>query len=64
MKADDRCFPVSDGNAVYDPGLTVRDHIAIEAMKGMLCDFDHGHISKVAERAYKMADAMIEESEK
>jgi len=47
----------------HNMGLTVRDHIAIEAMNGLLC---RGLVGTMltTETAYQYADAMIEESNK
>jgi len=70
MKADDYVLP--SARNFYQLGLTVRDHIAIEAMNGMgsLDLEDDGYyntvkgIQALVSRAYKIADAMILESNK
>ena len=66
MKADDQAFP----NAQFCGGLTVRDHIAIEAMNGELASqgfettWNESHAKNLCRRCYAFADAMIEESNK
>lgn len=50
--------------------FTLRDHIAIEAMNGELAaqspnnDWQPEYFNNLAERCYKIADAMINEREK
>lgn len=80
MNTDDRAFPVSYKNIITgemeaNPGIRVRDHIAIKAMQGMLA---HGYgdamlsgafssywdISEIPRFAYHLADEMIRESNK
>ena len=74
MKADDTVFPhnavpLDDIGLMFIPantGITARDHIAIEAMNGLLAaDVDNIHTHQnIAEMAYEQADVMIAESEK
>jgi len=45
-------------------GITVRDHIAIEAMKAIIGKRPEWHYNKVAEEAYLFANALIAESNK
>ena len=70
MKDDDRVYP---DNISLTKGLTVRDHIAIQAMKSFAITAWHESDKRsqnkvndnvVAEAAYRLADAMIAESEK
>lgn len=56
-----------NANDWVQPGLSVRDYIAIEAMKGYMIGTDFKKVCTVKDIAYasyKMADAMIEQSEK
>lgn len=74
MKADKNVFPYRLSNCngvgtVYT-GLKVRDYIAIQAMTGLLAGVVATYGSKsmpsyeaIAEDSYKMADAMIKQSE-
>ena len=78
MKADNPVHPVTykdtpqAGASLTCIGLTVRDHTAIEAMNGMVSsesDEDGYYntekgIQALVSRAYKIADAMILESNK
>jgi hypothetical protein len=58
-------FPSSDGYGHVFPGLTRRDHFAGQALAGILAasgdggGFSHFDIKEVANRSWKMADAMI-----
>ena len=76
MRADDSIYPSTTGhylaetsnseNRTWVPdseGLTVRDHIAIEAISGK-ADRPRVDADVLAKNAYKLADAMIAESEK
>lgn len=46
-------------------GMTLRDYFAAMAMQGILSDHNYDHpAKKLAELAYKVADAMLEEREK
>lgn len=53
--------------AGYSKGLTTRDYIAIEAMKGMLSNyyehmsFDESGLDKLTKRSFEIADAMIKQ---
>lgn len=56
--------PVGDpAIKAYHPGLSLRNHIAIEAMKAMLsnpdCELDP--LQEVIPASFRIADAMIEE---
>jgi len=66
MKADDQVFPIPYSIGVAVVGLSTRDHIAIEAMNGMLSGESYRDVTKVdlSVWAYQIADAMIEESNK
>lgn len=76
MKADDSVYPwnwvdtqPSTGEQVVREqfcGLTVRDHIAIQAMQGIIaCDAELSETPQsIAMDAYELADAMILESQK
>lgn len=46
----------------YEPGLTLRDYFAAKAMTGCLpgSAFSTGELQLKAQRAYRMADAMLE----
>lgn len=69
MKETDYVYPVhSENRAGYlHFGLEARDYIAIQAMAGLLAGTaaSRGPMSckKIAEDSYKMADAMIKQSE-
>jgi len=59
---------IDEGVKIYK-GLTVRDHIAIEAMNGMLVNvgrnqFAYHKPDEISKVAYSIADAMIAESQK
>lgn len=69
MKADKNVFPYKlcrgDGSATVYTGLTARDYIAIQAMTG-LCSNSRLYMygpEEIAGMAYRMADAMIKQSE-
>ena len=69
MKPDDPVNPLkveTNGGTLQCVGITARDHIAIEAMNGLLAaDVDNIHTHQnIAEMAYEQADVMIAESEK
>ena len=63
MKAKDQVYPIDSCDI---SGLTVRDHIAIQAMNGLLAGDTAQECleNSIAVLAYKQADAMIEESNK
>ena len=66
MKANDLMFGNKHGNYSHS-NLTLRDHIAIEAMNGLCIDMSENTEylpSDLAAQAYEIADAMIEESNK
>ena len=71
MKANKNVFPYrlrdSNGSTTVYTGLNARDYIAIQAMAGLLAGTaaSRGPMSckKIAEDSYKMADAMIKQSE-
>lgn len=69
MKADKNVFPYKlqkgDGSATVYTGLIARDYIAIQAMVG-LCSNSRLYMyspEEIAGMAYKMADAMLKQSE-
>ena len=70
MKADKNMFPYelsnSNGHITVYTGLNVRDYIAIQAMQGFCSNPNLAikEFENVPEMAYKLADKMIEESEK
>lgn len=68
MKATNSAFPTE--LTTTDDGVSVRDYIAIQAMTGLLAGISASHSSRpmpsyeaIAEDCYKMADAMIKQSE-
>lgn len=64
MKADKHVFPSRVNTTVFQ-GLTARDYIAIQAMTG-LCSNSRLYMygpEEIAGMAYRMADAMIKQSE-
>jgi len=72
MKADDKLYSCTD-EGKREEGITVRDHIAIETMKGIICNPNAAahpaqKMDKVYQtlcrNAYEIADAMIAESNK
>lgn len=55
-------FPCQDNQKQIWTGMNLRDYFALEAMHGLL---ESGHkYTKVAETAYKIADAMLDERQK
>ena len=64
MKATYHVFPSKVNDTVFQ-GLTVRDYIAIQAMTGLLANPECTSASeeRVVKLSYKMADAMIKQSE-
>jgi hypothetical protein len=74
MNKEDKAFPSLDLDKNYSQkkilsmaqsGLNTRDYIAIKAMQGMIANGAHdtNPYYTVANHAYAMADAMIEQSE-
>ena len=75
MNKEDKVFPMLDTNRSYadgkrlsikNDGISTRDYIAIKAMQGILASGDINAIPdtyEVASTAYRIADAMIEESQ-
>lgn len=52
-------FPAED-NSRYHLGMTLRDYFATKAMQGMLaCEMLRATEQEFADRAYKVADAML-----
>ena len=66
MKANDSAFPADSKLSESHNGLTKRDFIAIQAMKGLVAHSGSmgsvGSPSTIAERAYEIADCLIIES--
>lgn len=62
-----KAFPATvpeGGTQSFNPGMTLRDYFAGQALMGLMSDHDNMNtLAKDAEAAYKMADAMIEERE-
>ena len=71
MKATDHVYPIhAENHAGYlHFGLDARDYIAIQAMTGLLAGISSDRVlpmpsyEAIAEDCYKMADAMIKQSE-
>lgn len=68
MLAKDRVFPLQM-DTMRNEGLTARDYIAIKAMQGLASDptfsgSSDDYYKAVANWSYKLADAMIEQSNK
>lgn len=61
MKANEPAHPI--GAVASYTGLTIRDYIAIEAMKSFIPIFNMYDIDEIAKHSYKMADEMIKQSE-
>jgi hypothetical protein len=62
-------FPVifewGNGDWVNEPGMTLRDYFAANAMQGDVSAGAHdGEFPAIAKRAYAMADAMLKAREK
>ncbi len=53
---------ITSTGVIEQNGMTLRDYFAAKAMQAFLAD--DGHIERVAEYAYSMADAMIAERDK
>ena len=49
---------------IYEEGMTLRDYFAAKAMQSLLISGPELTYKETAERAYIMADAMIEERDK
>lgn len=65
MNKDDYTFP-HESITKLNHGLTVRDYIAIKAMQGILANpklTSSFNFDAIAEKSYKISDAMIEQSE-
>lgn len=60
-------FP-SDRSPTYRPGLSTRDHIAIQIMASIMAgsgdSITHKGLQSYAKQAYAAADALLEESNK
>ena len=59
-------FPVGSGDMRDPTGMTLRDYFAAKAMQGMVNYgpwSDNQDRMQIAERAYKMADAMLKARE-
>lgn len=66
MKATDYAYPIhAENHAGYlHFGITVRDYIAIQAMVGLSANSKlRMDENEIADFAYRMADAMIKQSE-
>lgn len=50
-------FPTGTGVTPYNPGMTLRDYFAAKAMQMLRSDLS---ADWTAERAYEIADAMLE----
>jgi hypothetical protein len=50
----------------YDPGMSLRDYFAGQALAGMLCGICEGpdRLTKIATTSYALADAMLVAKEK
>ena len=67
MRATKNVFPYNiteHGYPTVYTGLQVRDYIAIQAMQGWVSNPNHSlsNSEYIARQAYKLADAMIKES--
>lgn len=64
MKATDKAFPIKTEFST-EFGLEVRDYIAIQAMTGLLANPECTSASeeRIVKLSYRMADAMIKQSE-
>jgi len=47
----------------YRDGMTLRDYFAAQAMQGFLQEYVHDNSDAIADKAYKMADAMMKARE-
>lgn len=56
-------FPCQDKNKQIWTGMNLRDYFALEALNSLLRVQNYSDVSKYAERAYKIADSMLEERE-
>jgi uncharacterized protein YodC (DUF2158 family) len=52
-------FPVTDGHAVYAPGMSLRDWFAGQALAAITMRHGTGDIDWQSLLAYEMADAML-----
>ena len=64
--ADDLAFPSSSnllGETVQHPGMTLRDYFAAKAMQSLIVVYsdDKNLVDEYAQRAFEIADAMLEE---
>jgi hypothetical protein len=61
MKYKERVFPLRGDTDYGATGLTLRDHFAAQAIISAAVHVDPGYDwSKLAETAYKIADAILE----
>jgi hypothetical protein len=58
----------ANGHAVYQEGMTLRDHFAGQALSGLLAgqarEISIGNLNEIPMEAYLIADAMLAEREK
>jgi hypothetical protein len=47
----------------YRDGMTLRDYFAAQAMQAFLQEYVHDNSDAIADKAYKMADAMMKARE-
>lgn len=64
MKADNPAFPVEDARGNIYSGISIRDHIAIQAMQAFISCHTTKLDLDVCKASYEVADAMIAQSEK
>ena len=67
-KGNSPAFPSKDAQGQVWTGMNLRDYFALEAMHGILENSEYtgkaGQSVKLAENAYLIADAMLEERNK
>ena len=68
MKNEEPAYPFSNSSYTRYLGMSLRDYFAGQALIGILINgiYDKGQYMKksIAETAYQMADAMLEERER
>lgn len=50
---------VGDGSSIHWPGMTLRDYFAAMAVHGQAAGIHYNELPRLAESAYRLADAML-----
>lgn len=60
---DPPAFPTGTGVTPYNPGMTLRDYFAAKAMQCFQEQWLYDNSDEIANKAYRMADAMLKARE-